>query len=99
MIFIDSLNEKQARKILWTLKLVRSIERVPDEFLRKLKGSDDIWEARVKFGNNIFRILGFNNDNRIIMTNAFAKKSQKTPKNEIKIAENRKKEYYERKIN
>ncbi|MHB9011273.1 MAG: type II toxin-antitoxin system RelE/ParE family toxin [Ignavibacteriaceae bacterium] len=32
-----------------------------------------------------------------ILTNAFAKKSQKTKKDEIELAEQRKKEYYERK--
>jgi phage-related protein len=97
--FIDSLNAKQAQKILWALKLVRNIERVPEEYLKKIKGSNDIWEIRVKFGNNIFRFLGFNDGNRIVLTNAFAKKSQKTPRNEIKLAESRKKEYYERKVN
>lgn len=97
--FIDSLNTKQASKLLWTLRLVRSLERVPKEYLKKLKGTDDIWEIRSQLGNDIIRVLGFCDENRIILTNVFIKKSQKTPKNEIEIAEHRKKEYYERKIN
>ncbi|MHB8338527.1 MAG: type II toxin-antitoxin system RelE/ParE family toxin [Ignavibacteriaceae bacterium] len=60
--------------------------------------SIDIWEIRVQFGNNIFRFLGFYDGSKlIILTNAFANKSQKTKKDEIELAEQRKKEYYERK--
>jgi len=65
--------------------------------LKKLKGSDDIWEIRVQFGNNIFRFLGFYESNKVILTNAFSKKTQKTPEKEIELAEQRKKEYYKRK--
>ncbi|HVO75759.1 MAG TPA: type II toxin-antitoxin system RelE/ParE family toxin [Ignavibacteriaceae bacterium] len=95
--FIDSLNIKQARKVVWTLRLIRDLERVPEEYLKKLKSSDDIWEIRVQFGGNIFRFLGFFESNRIILTNAFSKKTQKTPEKEIELAKQRKKEYYERK--
>ena len=96
--FIDSLNEKESKKVVWTLRLVRDLERVPEEYLKKLKGTDDIWEIRVQFGNNIFRFLGFYEGfNIMILTNGFVKKSQKTPKSEIELAEQRKNEYYERK--
>ena len=95
--FIDSLNEKEAKKVVWTLRLVRDLERVPEEYLKKLKSTDDIWEIRVQFGNNIFRFLGFYASNTIILTNAFSKKTQKTPEKEIELAKQRKKEYNERK--
>ncbi len=96
--FLDSLNVKQAKKVAWTFRLVRDLERVPEEYLKKLKGTNDIWEIRVQFGNNIFRFLGFYDGSKLmILTNAFAKKSQKTKKDEIDLAEQRKKEYYERK--
>jgi len=95
--FIDSLNEKEAKKVVWTLRLVRDLERVPEEYLKKLKSTDDIWEIRVQFGNNIFRFLGFYESNTIILTNAFSKKTQKTPEKEIELAKQRKKEYNERK--
>ena len=95
--FIDSLNEKEAKKVVWTLRLVRDLERVPEEYLKKLKSTDDIWEIRVQFGNNIFRFLGFYESNTIILTNAFSKKTQKTPEKEIELAKQRKKECNERK--
>lgn len=96
--FIDSLNIKDAKKIVWTLRLIRDLDRVSEEYLKKLTNTDDIWEIRIQFGNNIFRILGFFDEfNLIILTNGFIKKSQKTPKKEIELAEKRKKDYLERK--
>ena len=63
-------------------------------YWKKLTNTDDIWEARIQFGGNIFRILGFEYKNSfVVLTNGFAKKTQKTPRPEIKIAEQRKKIY------
>ena len=60
-----------------------------------LEATDNIWEARVQHENNIFRLLGFFDGNELVILNhAFTKKSQKTPKKEIKKAEKRKKEYF-----
>ena len=60
--------------------------------------TDDIWEVRVISSSNIFRLLGFfDEDNLVILTNGFIKKTQKTPKKEIKLAEERKNDYLKRK--
>ncbi len=73
---------------------------IPKEYLKKLVNTDDIWEVRVQSGNNIFRILCFfDKGNIIVLTNGFTKKTQKTPKNEIKLAEKRKQEYLTRRNN
>lgn len=96
--FLDSLNDKQTAKIAWVLRIIRDYERVSKEYFKKLVGTDDIWEVRTKFGRDIFRILCFFDDGKIIvLTNGFVKKSEKTPSSEIRLAENRKKEYNERK--
>ena len=96
--FLESLTVKQVKKVLWTLRIVRDVERVSSRYFEKLVNTNEIWEVRVQSGNNIFRILGFYDDsNRIVLTNAFAKKTQKIPIKEIKLAEQRKREYYERK--
>ena len=51
-------------------------------------------------GNNIFRILGFMDGKElIVITNGFQKKTQKTPKKEIELAEKRVKDYLRRKRN
>ena len=96
--FLDTLNNKQVVKALWVLRLVKELDFVPKEYFNKLVNTDNIWEIRVKYGNNIFRILGFiDSNNIIVLTNGFVKKSQKTQKKEIVLAEQRKKDYLERK--
>ena len=46
---------------------------------------------------NIFRLLGFiEGDLIVILTNGFQKKTQKTPKREIELAEARKREHQSR---
>ncbi len=57
---------------------------------------DGIYELRTKQGSNITRILYFFDENRIILTNGFIKKEQKTPKQEINIAIKNRKIYFER---
>jgi phage-related protein len=95
--FLDSLTGKQAQKVVWVLQLVEDLERVPRQYLKKMVGTDDIWEVRVQVGNNIFRLLGFfDSDQLMILTNGFAKKTQKTPRREIALAQQRKNDYLKR---
>lgn len=93
--YLDSLSDKQVEKIFYVLDLIETIDIVPSKFFKKLESTDDIWEARIQFGNNIFRLLGFLDGKELVILNhAFTKKSQKTPKKEIKTAEKRKKDYF-----
>jgi len=96
---LDSLSGKQAQKVAWTLQLIEEIPIVPTKYFKKLVNTDDIWEVRIQIGNNIFRLLGFlDGENLVILNHAFQKKTQKTPKNEIQIAETRKKNYLNRRL-
>jgi phage-related protein len=95
--FLDSLSGKQAQKVLWVLRLIEELELVPRQYLEKLVNTEDIWEVRVQFGGDIFRLLGFfAGSSLIILTHGFAKKSQKTPRQEIDLATRRKNEYLSR---
>ncbi len=95
--FLDSLQSKQAQKVAWVLQLIEELDNIPVQYFRELVNTDEIWEVRVQVGNNIFRILGFIHGERLIVLNhAFQKKSQKTPRNEIKLAEKRKQDYLNR---
>ena len=92
--FLDSLNAKQVQKVLWVLRAVQELPRVPQQYFKKLEGRDDLWEVRAEFGGDAFRLLGFWDVGRlIILTNGFAKKTQKTPLREIEKAERLRKEY------
>ena len=96
--FLDSLNSKHAQKVAWVLELVERLDQVPAQYFKKLKSTDDIWEVRARIGSNSFRLLGFIDDDEfVLLTNGFAKKSQKTPKQEIDLAEQRKADYLSRK--
>ena len=96
--FLDQLTSKQAQKVAWVLQLVAALAVVPVTYFKKLVNTDNIWEVRVQIGNDILRLLGFLDDgNLVVLTNGFQKKTQKTPKLEIDIAENRKRDYFQRK--
>ena len=96
--FLDSLSGKQAQKVVWVLRLIEELDIVPVQYLKKLVNTDDIWEVRIQFGGSIFRLLGFfDGATLLILTNGFAKKSQKTPRQEIDLAAQRKNECLSRK--
>jgi len=95
--FLDSLTAKQAQKVAWVLQLIEELDQTPPQYLKKLVNTQDIWEVRIQISGNIFRLLGFlDAGDLIILNHAFQKKTQKTPLKEIKIAENRKKDYLNR---
>ena len=88
--FLNSLTGKQAQKITWVLELVEETSIIPKQYFKKLINTEDIWEVRITFAGDIFRLLGFfEEDGNFIITNGFAKKTQKTPQKEIKLAEDR----------
>ena len=94
--FILSLDKKMQAKVLRTVALLR--EEGP--FLREpySKALDDgIFEIRTKFGSDITRVLYFFViGKRVILTNGFIKKTQKTPKSEIERAKQYRKDFLER---
>ena len=95
--FLESLQSKQAQKVAWVLQLIEEFDVVPVQYFKKLVNTDDLWEVRVQIGGNIFRIIGFLDDEQLVVLNhAFQKKTQKTPKNDIKLAEMRKRYYLNR---
>ncbi|MBI5383875.1 MAG: type II toxin-antitoxin system RelE/ParE family toxin [Verrucomicrobia bacterium] len=97
--FLDALPPKAARKVLWVLQAIEDLPRVPEQYLKKLTGTRDIWEVRADFASDSFRLLGFwEAGHLIIVTNGFAKKTQKTPPGEIRLAEARRLEHFNRKF-
>ncbi len=95
--FTDFFNEQKQKvkdKIIWTFKLIETIQQVPEDYLKHLTGTDGLYEIRVQTGNNIFRILCFFDKGKlIVLANGFQKKTQKTPKSEIEKANKIKREY------
>lgn len=87
--FLDALDEKMAAKMVGLMELLEekgtSLRPPYSEHLE-----DGIFELRCKQGSNITRALYFFYIGRkIIITNGFKKKTQKTPSSEIKLAKKR----------
>ncbi|MHB1680841.1 MAG: type II toxin-antitoxin system RelE/ParE family toxin [bacterium] len=95
--FLDSLGGKVAQKIVWVLNLLEDLDNIPSLYFKKLTGSDGIWECRIKYGSNIYRIFCFMLDNSsVVLTHGFIKKTQKTPASEIERAEKYKSDFIKR---
>ena len=92
--FLDTLRPKQAQKITWVLNLIEDLEVVPSQYFGKMPGTEDLWEVRVRAGSDNFRFLAFfDGANLVVLAHGFQKKSQKTPRRAIRVAEERKREH------
>ncbi len=97
--FLDSLPGKVAQKVAWVLSLLEDLEVVPSTYFKKLVGTEEIWECRVQFASNAYRIFCFFEGNSVvILTHGFAKKTQKTPQQEIERAEAYRRDYLKRRL-
>ncbi len=91
--FIKSQRTKVQAKIFQKIKLLQEY----GNFLREPNSKplkDGIFELRIKESGDNYRVLYFFfKDQRIILTNGFAKKTRKTPKKEITLALGYKKDF------
>jgi len=96
--FYNDQTKKVQKKILWTLRIIEEIDRIPEVYLKHIKNTLGIYEIRVQVGSNIYRIFCFFDiDNLVVIGHGFQKKSQKIPKKQIERAEQIKRKYYESK--
>lgn len=92
--FMEKLSEKEQMKIRRALLLFSDTKRIPSHFIKYIE--DDIYEFRVNYGSNEFRIFFiYDGERLVILFNAFRKKTQKTPRSEIIKAKRLKQAYYE----
>lgn len=91
--FLDSLPVKMRIKALDSLELLEEFgNQLRPPYTKALE--DGIFELRIQFSSDISRIFYFFYvDSKIIVTNGFIKKTQKTPQNELKKALKYKKDY------
>jgi len=70
--------------ILKVIEAIETFERIPSHYLKALKGTKGLYEARIKLGSDIWRVFCFFDKGKlVILLNGFTKKTQKTPKKEI----------------
>ena len=94
--FLDFLSPKLLAKTLKDIDLLEKFgNNLREPFSKKL--SDGIFELRTKQSSDITRIFYFFIfDKRIVLTNGFVKKSNKTPRSEIELAIKYKKDFERR---
>ena len=94
--FINSLDVKMRAKMVGLLELLEEKgNQLREPYSKPI--DDGIFEIRCKVGNNITRVLYFfYYEGKIILTNGFIKKTQKTSPEEIKLAKERRADFKER---
>lgn len=96
--FYKELDIKAKQKIQYVLELVKQVDRVPEKFLSPITGQNGLYEIRIEFQSNIYRVFCcFDEGKLVVLFNGFQKKTQKTPTTEIEKAMRIKKEYFESK--
>lgn len=86
-------------KIDHVLFVVTVADRIPQKFLQHLEGTNGLYEIRVEFQGNIYRIFCcFDEGKIVVLFNGFQKKSQKTPSGELDKAVKIMNEYFDEKL-
>jgi len=94
--FYRDLDIKIKQKIHYVFELIKQVNMVPDRFLAPMTGYEGLFEIRIEYQSNIYRIFCcFDTGKLVVLFNGFQKKTQKTLKNEIDKAMRLKKEYFE----
>ena len=95
--FLKKLNPKMRAKMYGMLVILQEKGNMLREPYSKYI-EDGIFELRCKFGSDITRVMYFffYYDRKIVLTNGFIKKTQKTPQEEIQIAKKRRIDFIER---
>jgi phage-related protein len=93
--FFNKQTAKVQEKINQVLFLITVADRIPKKFFDKIKGYDGLFEIRIEYSSNIYRIFCcFDEGNLVVLFNGFQKKSQKTPKKELEKAAQIMDEYF-----
>ena len=86
--FFETLHDKVKDKIDEVLFMMTILERVPLKFFKSIEGIKGLFEIRIEYENNIYRIFCcFDKGNLVVLFNGFQKKTQKIPAKELAKAE------------
>ena len=96
--FRKTLDRETLKKMYQVLTLIMVVDVIPAKFLQSVKGRPGLYEIRLEYEGNIYRVFCcFDEGNLIILFNGFQKKTQKTPIEQIDMAEALMKRYFEQK--
>jgi phage-related protein len=91
-------DQKVKGKIQYVFELIRQVDQVPEKFLKHLTGTNGLYEIRIDYQSNIFRIFCcFDQEKLVVLFNGFQKKTQKTLRTEMDKAEKLMQNYFNNK--
>jgi phage-related protein len=87
--------DRQARdKIFEVISYLRLYGfHLPTQYLRRMSGTKQLWELRIKYHKQYRIFLAKIDEQTIVLLHAIIKKTQKTPERDIETAEERLKHY------
>lgn len=96
--FLNGLNQKARDKIIYNIRKSQVVN--DNELFKKL--NENVWEFRTLHNKTKYRLFAFwdktdKTETVVISTHGIEKKTQKTPKKEIKKTERIMKEYFDAK--
>lgn len=95
--FIESVSPEARKKIYYNMG--KSMYHIDKEIFKKLENTD-IWEFRTLYNKMAYRLFAFwdSDDKKLVVaTHGIIKKTQKTPRKEIKRAEGIRDQYFNEK--
>ena len=93
--FYLKLDTNVKEKIRYVFRVIEVVAKIPQKFLKHIEGADGLYELRIESGSDIYRIFCcFDRGNLVVLFNGFQKKTQKTPRQEIRLAEKLMKQYF-----
>jgi phage-related protein len=96
--FLKKQTQKVQNKIYKILEAIENLERITENYLKHLTGTEGLYEARIRLSSNIWRVFCFfDGEKLVILLNGFQKKTQETPKKELEKAIRLMNEYYKEK--
>lgn len=94
--FRKTLDRESLKKLYQVLTLIMTVKVVPVKFLKAIDGRKGLYEIRIEQVSNIYRVFCcFDEGNLVILFNGFQKKTQKTPVEQLDMAEALMKKYFD----
>ena len=83
--FYQLQNEKVREKIKYVIELIKQVEKVPEKFLKHITGTNGLYEIRIEYQSNIYRIFCcFDKGKLVVLFNGFQKKPKKLQQMKLK---------------
>lgn len=94
--FLGGLDQKTQARFIWSLEQLRARNvQAREPLVRHIEGR--LWELRRESNTNIYRLLYVTlPGRRILVVHGFQKKTQRTPRSEIELAQRRLADFLQR---